>query len=325
MELAGGAMRLFLLMVVPVLCRAYDEPGQCEPIQLTLCKDLGYNRTRMPNTVGNDIQDAETQTRSFLPLIQYKCSSRLKFFLCTVYAPMCTEKVDVLIGPCRGLCESVKQRCHPIMSRLGFNWPEALNCSQFPAENRSPHMCMEGPEEETNTADGIHSLPVPRFPGPHHSLRPSYQLPRPAIPSAARPCQHLVRPNFYYYVNRTGRCARACSADVAFSQEHKKFAEKWIALLAVPCLAATLFTLVTFLLDAGHFQYPERAIVFLSLCYSLVSAGHLLRLAAGREAVSCQVEAQYDVSVLIQEGLGNAYCAVMFILLYYFGTASALW
>ncbi|XP_037083005.1 frizzled-4-like [Pollicipes pollicipes] len=315
---------LLLLLVLAGACYGYDSGGQCEPIQLTLCKDLGYNMTRMPNMVGNDIQDADTQTRSFSPLIQYKCSSRLKFFLCTVYAPMCTEKVDVLIGPCRTLCESVKERCHPIMSKLGFPWPEALNCSKFPAENKSPHMCMEGPDE-TATPRGAHSLPVPRRPGPHLGPRPGYHGPRLAGASPASPCQHYVRPSYFYYVNRTGRCARSCAADVAFSQEHKQFAETWVASLAVPCLASTLFTVVTFLLDSAHFKYPERSIVFLSLCYSLTSAGHVLRLAVGREGVSCQLEAQYNVPILIQEGLGNANCAIMFVLLYYFGSASALW
>ena len=309
---------LLLLLLSAAVCHGYDDSGTCEPIQLSLCKDVGYNMTRMPNMVGTDIQDAEQQTLSFSSLIQYKCSSRLKFLLCAVYAPMCTDKVNVLIGPCRGVCESVKDRCHPIMSKMGFPWPKILDCAQFPAVNNGTSMCMEGPEET------VHRVPVSRYSGPHHSLRPTFNH-GPRLAAPASPCQHYVRPNFYYYVNRTGRCARACSADVAFSQEHKQFAEKWVAFLAIPCLASTLFTVVTFLLDSAHFRYPERAIVFLSLCYSLTSAGHVLRLAAGREAVSCEIEAQYNVPVLIQQGLGNAHCVIMFVLIYYFGTASALW
>ncbi|XP_043216101.1 frizzled-4-like [Amphibalanus amphitrite] len=319
---AGRLGPLLLLLLAAAACQGYDDSGTCEPIQLSLCKDLGYNRTRLPPNT--DIQDAERQTLSFSSLIQYKCSSRLNFFLCAVYAPMCTEKVNVLIGPCRTLCESVKDRCHPIMSKLGFDWPEALNCSQFPVENKGSNMCMEGPPETAPHRLPVpHQLPVPRYSVPHHGLRPSYHGPPRALP--ASPCQHFVRPNFYYYVNRTGRCARACNADVAFSQEHKQFADKWVAFLAIPCLASTLFTVVTFLLDSAHFRYPERAIVFLSLCYSLTSAGHVLRLAAGRQAVSCEIEPQYNVPVLIQQGLGNAHCVIMFVLLYYFGTASSLW
>ena len=33
------------------------------------------------------------QLTTFTPLVQYGCSDRLRFFLCAVYAPMCTVKV----------------------------------------------------------------------------------------------------------------------------------------------------------------------------------------------------------------------------------------
>ena len=118
----------------------------CEDIRIEICHDVGYNVTSMPNFVGHELQsDAELQLQSFIPLISYGCSSQLKFFLCSVYVPMCTEKVPVMIGPCRPLCESVRSRCAPVLSELGFQWPSALNCSKFVPENTIDHMCMEGP------------------------------------------------------------------------------------------------------------------------------------------------------------------------------------
>lgn len=93
----------------------------CEPIGVELCMGLGYNMTGMPNLGGNDAQqDADYSLKSFTPLIQYGCSQQLKLFLCSVYVPMCTEKVANPIGPCRGLCESVRSRCYPVLQVSHF-------------------------------------------------------------------------------------------------------------------------------------------------------------------------------------------------------------
>lgn len=56
-----------------------EEEMTCDPIRISMCQDLGYNVTKMPNLVGNVLQsDAELQLTTFSPLIQYGCSSQLK-------------------------------------------------------------------------------------------------------------------------------------------------------------------------------------------------------------------------------------------------------
>lgn len=56
-----------------------EEEMTCDPIRISMCQDLGYNVTKMPNLVGNVLQsDAELQLTTFNPLIQYGCSSQLK-------------------------------------------------------------------------------------------------------------------------------------------------------------------------------------------------------------------------------------------------------
>ena len=50
------------------------------------------------------------QVHEFIPLVHIGCSPLLKFFLCSLYAPMCTEQVDetLVIPACRAMCLQVK-------------------------------------------------------------------------------------------------------------------------------------------------------------------------------------------------------------------------
>lgn len=62
----------------------------------------------------------------------------------------------------------------------------------------------------------------------------------------------------------------------------------WITLLSVLCALSCAFVLLTFFLDMTRFKYPQRPIIFLSLCYFFVSCGYLIRLIFGHENVACQ-------------------------------------
>lgn len=190
----------FFVLLCFILSDIRAEPllRTCEPIKVKMCHGLGYNMTGMPNLGGNELQqEAEYYLKTFQPLIQYGCSPNLKLFLCSVYVPMCTEKVSNPIGPCRGLCENVRQRCYPVLQGFGFPWPEALNCSRFPEQNNHEHMCMEGPEgmgRDLATAD-------------HNSIA-KFDCP-----------PHLVKSEV------DGICVRLCDADSLFDGAEKKLAE----------------------------------------------------------------------------------------------------
>ncbi|KAL1494078.1 hypothetical protein ABEB36_009732 [Hypothenemus hampei] len=268
----------------------YAEPllSACEPIRVELCMGLGYNMTGMPNLGGNDMQqDANINLKSYSPLIQYGCSQQLKLFLCSVYVPMCTEKVTNPIGPCRGLCESVKSRCYPVLEGFGFPWPDALNCSRFPIENNHDHMCMEGPKEKVDIR-----APV-----------------EPAVRKAHK-CK-----------NGALNCGTSTCNSGLFEDSEKRIAEVWITVWALACIVTALASLLTLVLGGGRVRAPP--LMGLSLCYFLVGAGWTLRSFNGPTGVSCW--SPDSPSLKSVDGLPNLSCAFVFLLLYYFGMAANAW
>lgn len=79
----GAGLRLGLLLLLQLLgpARGFgdEEERRCDPIRISMCQNLGYNVTKMPNLVGHELQtDAELQLTTFTPLIQYGCSSQLQ-------------------------------------------------------------------------------------------------------------------------------------------------------------------------------------------------------------------------------------------------------
>lgn len=85
------------------------------------------------------------------------------------------------------------------------------------------------------------------------------------------------------------------------------------------CFLFSVMTVITFFIDTSMFHYPKRPIIFLCICYAMYSIAYLIRLIAGRERVTC------DANDIMTDGVDNTNCAAIFLLLYYFQTAGALW
>ena len=51
-------MKLLPLLLSSLLVgRSLSEPGQCEEISIPMCKEIGYNFTRLPNQFNHESQD----------------------------------------------------------------------------------------------------------------------------------------------------------------------------------------------------------------------------------------------------------------------------
>ncbi|XP_044312021.1 frizzled-9 [Varanus komodoensis] len=303
--------------------------GRCEPIEIPMCQGIGYNLTRMPNLLGHEHQrEAALKLHEFAPLVAYGCHGHLRFFLCSLYAPMCTDQVSSSIPACRPMCEQARQRCAPIMEHFHFGWPEALDCARLPTRNDPHALCMEAPENATTAepqSGGQGMLPVAPQParpaGPGPGREPAGRPGSPAT-AAASGCENRDK---FQYVSKSLSCAPRCSpgVDVFWSRRDKDFAFIWMAVWASLCFISTAFTVLTFLLEPQRFQYPERPIIFLSMCYNVYSVAFLIRSVAGAENIACDRE--NGELFVIQEGLESTGCTLVFLILYYFGMASSLW
>ncbi|VDD97599.1 unnamed protein product [Enterobius vermicularis] len=147
----------FLLVILIHQCSAsiFDQTSQkrCEPIQIPLCADSRYKYTFFPNPIVQaDLQSLKTQADHFKPLLRMACHPHLKFFVCSVFAPMCPEQMPRAVTSCRSLCEEVRRDCSGVLNNYSIDWPESLNCSKFP---ESPELCMS-PKSSEKT-DGEYS------------------------------------------------------------------------------------------------------------------------------------------------------------------------
>ena len=138
-EMYSGMLRFLILIaqLFPVCLSAgirRNRIDACEPIDIPLCKGMPYNMTRMPNHMHHSTQEnARLAIEPYSELLRQNCSEDLLFFLCTMFAPICTPEFQKeAIPPCRAVCEKSRQGCEPVMNEHNFSWPEALNCDNLP-------------------------------------------------------------------------------------------------------------------------------------------------------------------------------------------------
>ncbi|XP_035268639.1 secreted frizzled-related protein 4-like [Anguilla anguilla] len=110
----------------------------CEPVNIPMCKNMPWNITRMPNHLHHSTQEnAVLAIEQYEELVDINCSPVLRFFLCAMYAPICTlEFLHDPIKPCKSVCQRARDGCEPIMRRYNHSWPESLACDDLPVYDR---------------------------------------------------------------------------------------------------------------------------------------------------------------------------------------------
>ncbi|PAA69990.1 hypothetical protein BOX15_Mlig029369g1 [Macrostomum lignano] len=285
----------------------YDQKQECMVLQSKVCTDLPYNRTNFPNILGHQTQeDADREIESYKALINVKCSSTLKLFLCVLYFPVCNV-LRAHLKPCRSLCEENRRKCEPVMLRFNFGWAENLRCDQFQyySENK---LCIN----DNSTDNQRDSQPVEK------------SLLTFKCPDILQPGRLKSNPI------KIGRsevsCSLPCNTTFFASQEQRRFARHWVLVWAVVCFLFTLLSVITFLLDRTRFQYPERPFVYIIMCYCMMSAVYITGYGLG-DSVSCATNPNNPnaTRVLVRGTNQNTPCAILFMVEYFFMMASSLW
>ncbi|XP_051954366.1 frizzled-3-like isoform X1 [Xyrauchen texanus] len=276
----------------------------CEPITLRMCQGLSYNTTFMPNLLNHyDQQTAALAMEPFHPMVNLECSTEIRPFLCSLYAPVCTEYGRVTL-PCRRLCQRAKSDCYKLMDMFGVSWPEEMECNRFPECDESYPRAIDLLPNSDSTDESPSS--VQRDYG--------FWCPR----------ELKINPELGYSFMGVRDCSPPCP-NMYFRKDELIFARYFIGVISIVCLSATLFTFLTFLIDVRRFRYPERPIIFYAVCYMMVSLVFFLGFLL-EDRVSCNSASsgRFRASTITQ-GSHNKACTLLFMTLYFFTMAGSVW
>ncbi|RZC42028.1 frizzled [Asbolus verrucosus] len=294
---------------------------KCKQITVPFCIDIPYNTTIMPNLMGHNTQEeAGLEVHQYFPLIKIECSPALQLFLCTVYFPVCTI-LESPVPPCRSLCLAAKSGCESVMLKFGFKWPDNLNCDQYP--DNTNNLCVENNITISPTTEAT-DYPM---------IKPDYKGIKSKYPrdfGFVCPVQFQVK-NMDYSLKVGEKIEKNCGAPchmMFFNERKQQFSRVWVGTWAVLCLTSCLFTVCTFLIDTDRFRYPERPIIFLSVCYLMVALAYVVGFIAG-DSIACKEAAPSDNGVMkvstITQGTKYELCTILFMVLYFFSMASSIW
>ena len=303
--------------------------GRCEPITIPLCKGIAYNQTIFPNLMGNQNQEeAGLDVHQYYPLVKVSCSADIRFFLCAMYAPVCTILEDPL-PPCRELCLSARRGCEDLMKQFGFPWPAGFECNKFPpakselcvGDNNNGKISQEDLEKYVTLQPDVPSRPK------------NYD----EMQDFVCPAQLQVPPDHEYKlsIGRTPKivnvtnCGAPCYR-LFFSGDDINQMQLWVGILSIPCLVSTLFTIITFCIDTSRFPYPEKPIVYLSMCYFIVAIVYIVGWIFD-DSIACndafpEKANNLEMERVLKQGVLHDWrCSVVGMILYFFVMAGAGW
>ena len=350
------------VVVLPLICWTAVSQNQGNEVDLTdrischeksldrFCSGINYTHFATPNfRNGTEEREIELELNTYTILYTSGCSNALVHLLCGYYKPPCFSDENgkaARLAPCRELCLYVRRTCEPVlMLRADVSWPEHLNCDQFQLYSENS-FCFPGFSELKAYQDNLELPPIPgaaipatvqkadgfeRPPEPTETTSPPVDT-ETVCPNALRP-GNMSGDYHRYQLAGEPNCGVPCSNN--YHTEADKAVPSIVLVLSLLGILATLFVISTFLIDRDRFNYPERPIVYLAVCYLIVAmvflVGSSSKLAGSPIACSptdtsrsfvFQRLPQSNVqSLTLQSGV----CVVVFVFLYFAVMASLVW
>lgn len=338
---------------------SFSSHNKCQPITVQFCQNIEYNVTIMPNLLNHQNQkDVALDVQTYYPVLKVKCNPDIHFFLCSVYTPICIPFIDEPLPPCKSLCLSVRKSCEGILNKFSHKWPEDLNCDKFPEESENVLCVSKNNNSNSNNRIEVDHVNVNSYNENEgyinqtgmNSLNSKYKSSTKFFKQSNDVAyitgnrskkfnftcpDHFYSPKGYYDSIRVGNvivqnCSLPCN-DMFFTPEEIQFSRIWIGGWSIVCALSCLFTVLTFLQNTSRFRYPERPIIFLSICYLIVSLIYVLGFIFG-DKIACREPSiipndkpQLPPVATIVQGTKDKYCTIVFIGLYFFNMASSLW
>ena len=321
--------------------------------QVEFCSEIGYELGSFPNWRGQFTPEtANQELLNYRPLIMRVCSNAIVHMLCAVYAPFCSpDRPYIRLPPCRELCQYVRDGCEDDLNEFGFQWPPVLECDRYPDTATTKLSFCHSNLSELRIPSNIPTDPPPTTTmAPDSNTTTGMTTEPPTVivttgsPQVQSRCPQRLGiqgrlENRSYNFDGINNCGVPCSGVYFSSTERNVIAPAFILVAAIICVFFTLFTVATFLIDRHRFHYPERPIIFLSFCYLLISlsyiVGSISKIAGGEtDSFSCSDEEFIDMqshSYIFQKlpnsdtTYKSASCVILFVLVYYFQMASAIW
>lgn len=135
-----------------------------------------------------------------------------------------------------------------------------------------------------------------------------------------------------FTLNERGNCVYKCGTDAFFTSHQKKVVETCILVFSVLCFIFTLFSLITFWTESTRFKFPERPVLFLTLCYNLLSICFLVKIFYQKSTnIPSYAEVKTELTETTRTEIESTHCVVnsqclaYFIIINYLILSASFW